>query len=79
MFLENYRSSQNFGATFFYGKSYVIISTKNRFGFIVGDFFTNSSGHPAYILEYLLGLKNIIARSINILEILLKQCGQTYL
>jgi sporulation-control protein spo0M len=25
---------------------YVIISTKIRFGYILGDFFTNASGHP---------------------------------
>jgi hypothetical protein len=25
---------------------FVLISTKNGFGFILGDFFTNSSGHP---------------------------------
>jgi hypothetical protein len=43
---ENYRSSQNNGATFFHGKSNVVIFTKNVFGYILGDFFTNASGHP---------------------------------
>jgi hypothetical protein len=31
---------------FFHGKSNVVIFTKNIFGYILGDFFTNASGHP---------------------------------
>jgi hypothetical protein len=34
-----------YGATFFHGRSYLIILAKNGFGYILGDFF-NSSGHP---------------------------------
>jgi hypothetical protein len=30
----------------FHGKSYVLMLTKNRLGYSLGDFFTNSSGHP---------------------------------
>jgi hypothetical protein len=40
------RFSSNFWATFVHGKSYVLILTKNCLGFILGDFFTNLSGHP---------------------------------
>jgi hypothetical protein len=42
----NYRSGPNFRATFFYGKSCVFILAKNRLGYILGDFFTYTSGHP---------------------------------
>jgi hypothetical protein len=31
---------------FFHAKSCVLITKKNVFGYILGDFFTNSSGHP---------------------------------
>jgi hypothetical protein len=27
---------------------HLLILTKNGYGYILGDFFTNSSGHPAY-------------------------------
>jgi hypothetical protein len=40
---ENYRSSAHFWATFFHGTSYVLIVAKS---YILGDFFTSSSGHP---------------------------------
>jgi hypothetical protein len=32
---------------FFHGLSYVTILAINGLGYISGDFFTNSSGHPA--------------------------------
>jgi hypothetical protein len=35
---------------FFHGKSNVVIFTKNVFGYILGDFFTNASGHPVRAL-----------------------------
>jgi hypothetical protein len=35
-----------FGLIFFHGKSYALICQKNGLGNILGDFFTNSSGHP---------------------------------
>jgi hypothetical protein len=41
--LKHYRSSAKFLATFF--PRYVLILTKKWFGYILGDFFTNSSGH----------------------------------
>jgi hypothetical protein len=40
---ENYRNSQIFN-TLFYRKRYVLIGL----GHILGDCFTNSSGHPAH-------------------------------
>jgi hypothetical protein len=43
---KNYRSSAHFWATFFHGTSHVSILTKKMLGYILGDFFTNSSGHP---------------------------------
>jgi hypothetical protein len=45
-FFVNYGFSLNLWPTFFHGKSCVLILTKNRFGQILGDFFTNPSGHP---------------------------------
>jgi hypothetical protein len=46
-FFENDKSSVISWASFFHGTSYVFILTKNVLGYILGDFFTNSSGHPA--------------------------------
>jgi hypothetical protein len=43
---EDYMSATNFWATFFHGASYVIILTKTWWGYILGDFFANSSGRP---------------------------------
>jgi hypothetical protein len=40
--LDNCKSSSNFFATFFHRT----ILTKHVLGYILGDFFTNSSGHP---------------------------------
>jgi hypothetical protein len=37
---------QIFWATYFHATSYVLIMTKIWLGDILGDFFTNSSGHP---------------------------------
>jgi hypothetical protein len=36
---ENYRSSLNFRAVFFHGKSYSLTLTQNELGWILGDFF----------------------------------------
>jgi hypothetical protein len=33
--------------TFQHGKIYVLILAQNRLGYILGDFFKSSSGHPA--------------------------------
>jgi hypothetical protein len=38
-----------FGLLFSRGKSCLLIFTKNGLGYILGDFFTNASGHPASI------------------------------
>jgi hypothetical protein len=45
-FVKNYRRSTNIWATYLNGKSYVLIISKNELGDILGDFFTNASGHP---------------------------------
>jgi hypothetical protein len=42
---ENYGSGTNFGL-FVHSNSHVLIFTKNWLGYALGDFFTNSSGHP---------------------------------
>jgi hypothetical protein len=42
----NWRSSPNFGANFYYGKSDVIILTKNGLGYILGDFFRKRIWSP---------------------------------
>jgi hypothetical protein len=40
------RSTTKIWATFFLGKSYAFILTKNGLGDILGDVFTNKSGRP---------------------------------
>jgi hypothetical protein len=45
---EKFRSSLNFWDNFVHGASYAMILTKNALGYILGDFFANSSGHPAH-------------------------------
>jgi hypothetical protein len=45
---ENFRGSLLFGAILSHGKSCaLILAKKNCARFILGEFFTNSSGHPA--------------------------------
>jgi hypothetical protein len=46
-FFEHYRSIPHFCSTYFPSLEYVSILTKNGLGYRLGDFFTNSSGHPA--------------------------------
>jgi hypothetical protein len=46
VFLKNPYVENIFRIPHFPGKSYVLIVTKNGLGYILGDFFTNSSGHP---------------------------------
>jgi hypothetical protein len=45
---ENYKSSINFGPTFYHGKICVFILTKNGPGYIFSYFFTDSSCHPGW-------------------------------
>jgi hypothetical protein len=45
-FFVNYRSSSHFLATFSHCCGYALNFTKNGLGYVLGDFFTNSSGHP---------------------------------
>jgi hypothetical protein len=45
-FFESYKSSTTCWATFCYGKSCILFWTKTGLGYTLGDFFTNSSGHP---------------------------------
>jgi hypothetical protein len=44
---ENYRSSSTFGANVYNGKNRILILTKSVLGYLLGDFFRDSSGHPA--------------------------------
>jgi hypothetical protein len=41
------QGAEKFGAILFQRIDYVLILTKNGLGYILGDLFTNSSGHPA--------------------------------
>jgi hypothetical protein len=43
-----YKSRSNFGATFYYCKSDVIILTKNGLGYILGVFLTIASGRLGF-------------------------------
>jgi hypothetical protein len=47
LFFTNYRCSPKFWATVFQSIYYALILTKFGLGYILGDFFTNSSGHHA--------------------------------
>jgi hypothetical protein len=53
-FLENYIRSTYFGATFFNGKSYVLISTKKVWATFWAIFFTNSSCHRGNLASHIL-------------------------
>jgi hypothetical protein len=46
-FHEKYTISPNVCVTYVQGKNYVSTLAKNGLGYILGDFLTNSSGHPA--------------------------------
>jgi hypothetical protein len=46
VFFENYKSSSHFWLLFSQGKTYVLIVTNEGLDDILGDFFTNSFGHP---------------------------------
>jgi hypothetical protein len=46
-YFENCLRSPHFCASFSPGIDYVLILTKFGLGYILGHFFTNSSGHPA--------------------------------
>jgi hypothetical protein len=46
-FFDNLQTIPNFGLLFFHGKSYALTLRTNGLGYILGDFFTNSSGHTA--------------------------------
>jgi hypothetical protein len=48
-FSEKYKSSLYKEQLCFRGKTYVLILTKNGLGYILGDFVTNSSGHPVSV------------------------------
>jgi hypothetical protein len=48
----------NFCATIFHGKSNALFSANNQLGHNLGDFFTNSSGHPAVQCQYLRSRNN---------------------
>jgi hypothetical protein len=45
----NYISGPNICAIFSHENCYVLILTKSGLGYILGDFFINSSGHPAAV------------------------------
>jgi hypothetical protein len=47
-FFENNRRSPHFGATFFLGKGYVLVLTKNGFSFILGNVLQT---HQVTLLE----------------------------
>jgi hypothetical protein len=50
-FLENYRSSPKLWATLLEGKRNALCNfDKNVLGYILGNFFTKSSGHPGPVL-----------------------------
>jgi hypothetical protein len=46
-FVKMAKLAQFFGVLFYHCKKYVLIVTKKLLGYVLGDFFTNASGHPA--------------------------------
>jgi hypothetical protein len=42
----NYENSPNFGAAFFHISGFILILIKSGLGYILADFFANSSRHP---------------------------------
>jgi hypothetical protein len=45
-FLIIFTTAEILGHFFYHGKSYAVILTKSGLGYILGDYLTNSSGHP---------------------------------
>jgi hypothetical protein len=45
-FFVNCKSSPQFWATLSHSLGYALILAKNGLGYILGEFFSNSSGHP---------------------------------
>jgi hypothetical protein len=54
--------SHIFGRIFYHGNNYVLILTKTVLGYILGDFFTNSSGHPEQ--DWILPLKILCSNTM---------------
>jgi hypothetical protein len=48
---ENCRSKINIWATLFHDTRYILFLQKNGLGYILCDFFTNSSGHPGLNIQ----------------------------
>jgi hypothetical protein len=48
VFFGQIQKLPKFSGYFFHGKRCVLILTKNGFGHVLGDFLTNSSGHPGF-------------------------------
>jgi hypothetical protein len=81
---ENNRIGPIFWATFCHGTIYVLIMTKNGLGSILGDFFTNPSGHPdlprlewhalrqnkSFYKAFLFGVKTSLSTSLSALNII---------
>jgi hypothetical protein len=57
-FSKDYWRSKKSWATFFLSIDYEIVLKKNCLGYVLGDFFTNSSGHPGQKWKMLRRLKN---------------------
>jgi hypothetical protein len=65
-FFENSRSSLNIWATFFHGKALYCFFYKNGLGYILGDFITSSSGHPALYLHSTASLFKQVERAADV-------------
>jgi hypothetical protein len=48
VFFQNHKSSPNFLATFFLSIDCVLFFSNIGLGYILGEFATNSSGHPGW-------------------------------
>jgi hypothetical protein len=71
-FYENYRNRPHFWDTVCHGKGYALIFDKTILGYILGDFFTHSSGHPEFAV--LQNKESIV--SIVIFQFILKRIGR---
>jgi hypothetical protein len=58
-FFKFTEEAQIIGLLFSHSKRYVLILTKHGLGYILGDLFTNSSGHPVGWLSERVAAKTV--------------------
>jgi hypothetical protein len=71
--LKNCKSNPKFLATLFRGKSHAFNVAKSGLGYILGEFFTNISGHP--VCKAAVSYLNILSVEKGTIYLLLPNCN----